>query len=237
MTKETRIEQPEEQEKDEDKIYGTIYEAIMTQQLSPGFKLGEDSLAEIFKVSRARIRRVLLRLSYSRVVNLEPNRGAFVASPSLQEAKEVFEARRIIEAAIVHTVTRTIAPDQIALLEDIIASEQIACEQGDRPTAIKLAGQFHLLLADMAGNRILKELLQNLVSQTSLIVTLYEVSGFHRCTENGHRQLIQAIASGAPEQAEQAMTQHLIEVEMSLNLNRSLNLPVRLQDILKSHRA
>ncbi|HEU4475111.1 MAG TPA: GntR family transcriptional regulator, partial [Methyloceanibacter sp.] len=67
----------------EEAIYERILAAIFEHRLPPGTKLGEDRLASIFAVSRARIRRVLPRLAHEGVVRLEPNRGAFVAQPSV----------------------------------------------------------------------------------------------------------------------------------------------------------
>src|SRR5918994_3045368 len=85
----------------EDSIYERILAAIFEHRLPPGTKLGEDRLASIFGVSRARIRRVLPRLAHESVVTLEPNRGAFVAKPTIAEARDVFQARRLIEPGIV----------------------------------------------------------------------------------------------------------------------------------------
>ena len=77
-----------------DTIHARIYDAIVEQRLPPGTKLGEETLCEIFGVSRTMIRRVLQRLASEHVVEARPHRGAFVARPSVEEAREVFEARR-----------------------------------------------------------------------------------------------------------------------------------------------
>jgi DNA-binding GntR family transcriptional regulator len=227
---------PPPREKDgfvEDDIYANIYEAIIGHQLAPGTKLGEDSLADIFGVSRTRIRRVLLRLSHDHLVRLEPNRGAFVASPSREEAKQVFAARRVIEAAIVKDVVLSITPAQISTLEQLSMAEQKACETGDRPKAIKLSGQFHLQLGEMAGNVILLQFLKDLISQTSLIIALYEIPGLPLCNQDQHTHLTRAIASKDTDVAVSAMLQHLEAVEATLNLETVLNRPAQLQDILK----
>ena len=78
-------------------VYHQIFDAILTQRLMPGMKLKEEELTEIFDVSRAVVRRALLRLSHERIVEIRPNRGAIVSSLSAQEAKEVLAARRLIE--------------------------------------------------------------------------------------------------------------------------------------------
>ena len=84
----------------DDIVYAHIFEAILEQRLAPGTKLSEEALGEIFGVSRTIIRRALSRLAHEGVVLLRPNRGAVVASPSVEEARQVFLARRLVERAI-----------------------------------------------------------------------------------------------------------------------------------------
>src|SRR3989442_7261937 len=85
-------------------VYDRLHRAILAQRLPAGTKLGEESLSPLFDVSRARVRRILLRLAHDKSVKLRPNRGAYVAQPSAQDAREVFTARRIVEAHIVEGV-------------------------------------------------------------------------------------------------------------------------------------
>src|SRR2546429_7720803 len=60
-------------------VYDGIHRAILEQRLPPGTKLGEESLSSLFDVSRARVRRILLRLAHDKSVKLRPNRGAHFA--------------------------------------------------------------------------------------------------------------------------------------------------------------
>src|SRR5260370_9530514 len=74
-----------------------IRAAILEHRLAPGAKLTEAQLCEVFDVKRGPIRQALAQLATDRLVDLEPNRGAFVASPSLQEGHGAFAMRRLIE--------------------------------------------------------------------------------------------------------------------------------------------
>ena len=80
----------------ESRIYDRIHTAIATRQLRPGARLIEDQLSDVFGVSRGRIRSVLQSLAREQVVTLQRNRGASVSHPTVEEAKEVFAARRLI---------------------------------------------------------------------------------------------------------------------------------------------
>src|SRR5438552_17196298 len=89
-------------------VYDRIHRAILEQRLPPGTKLGEESLSSRFAVSRARVRRILLRLAHDKCVELRPNRGAYVAPPSAQDARGGFPAGRIVEARTVERVAKAV---------------------------------------------------------------------------------------------------------------------------------
>src|SRR5690349_21412047 len=96
------------------RIVDSITTAIVERRLMPGTKLAEQQIADIFSVSRTLVRQALNQLSRDRLVTLEPARGAFVAQPSVEEARQVFEARKLIEAAMVKQLCAVITDEQIA---------------------------------------------------------------------------------------------------------------------------
>src|SRR6266566_686982 len=110
----------------EDEIYRRIYGAVLDHRLQPGTKLKEVALAEVFRANRNVIRKVLTRLAYNRLVAMRPNRGAVVASPSVEESRDLFAARRAVEAAIVDAVTRKITPPEAKVLRALTATERNA---------------------------------------------------------------------------------------------------------------
>jgi Transcriptional regulators len=96
------------------RIVESITTAIVERRLTPGTKLAEQKIADIFQVSRTLVRQALNQLSRDRLVTLEPARGAFVAMPSVEEARQVFEVRSMIEAALVRQLAARISDAQIA---------------------------------------------------------------------------------------------------------------------------
>jgi DNA-binding GntR family transcriptional regulator len=130
-----------------------VHRAILERRLGPGTKLGEEALSEIYGVSRAQIRRVLVDLSHAKVVELRPNRGAYVAQPSVREARHVFEARRAIEVAMVERAVDRMTDVSLAKLQEIVDADRAALARGDSEAAIKLSGDFHLCLGEIAGNQ------------------------------------------------------------------------------------
>ena len=83
-----------------DKIVASVTTAIVERRLMPGTKLVEQQIADIFKVSRTVVRQALNQLSRDKLVTLEPARGAFVREPSVEEARQVYEVRTLLEGAM-----------------------------------------------------------------------------------------------------------------------------------------
>ncbi|MGN6659788.1 MAG: GntR family transcriptional regulator, partial [Achromobacter mucicolens] len=149
-------------------IYERIYRAILDNRLKPGTKLVEERLAEIFEVSRPRIREVLARLAHEQIVELFPQRGAYVAKPSIEKARDVFEARRLIEPAVVRRLTQNLTPEKLARLREHVVLEHDARKRDDKRAIIRLAGEFHILLSELAGNGELARTMRELSTLTCL---------------------------------------------------------------------
>jgi DNA-binding GntR family transcriptional regulator len=218
---------------DEAAICERLLAAIFEHRLAPGTKLGEDRLARIFGVSRARIRRALPRLAHEGVVRLEPNRGAFVAQPTMKEAREVFEARRLIEPGIVERVVQR--PDLrtiIVRLRQHVAAARRARAANDTRSIVRLSGEFHILLADLGGNALLAKTMRELASLTCLIIALYDKPSVPACLGEEHGDLVDALAAGDAARAMKLMVHHMNHVEENLDLTVAEPGPVDLETAL-----
>jgi len=217
----------------EDAIHERVMAAIFEHRLPPGTKLGEDRLAGIFGVSRARIRQVLPRLARDGVVHLEPNRGAFVAKPTVQQARDVFEARRVVEPAIVQWLLQK--PNRRALvtrLRQHVNAERRARAANDVRAIVRMSGEFHILLAEMAGNALLARTMRELATLTCLIIALYDKPSMPHCLGDEHAAIVNALAIGDGKRLSQLMIEHLNHVEEGLELSVSEDTPVDLQEAL-----
>lgn len=203
----------------DDIVYAHIFDAILEQRLAPGTKLSEEALGEIFGVSRTIIRRALSRLAHEGVVLLRPNRGAVVASPSVDEARQIFFARRLVERAITELAVQHASAEQLAELRQMVKDEQDCFARGDRGAGIRLSGEFHLKLAEAARNAPLVSFQRSLVSQTSLIIAQYESGNRSHCSYDEHNELIDAIAARDSEKAVSLMMHHMDHIDSKLNLD------------------
>jgi DNA-binding GntR family transcriptional regulator len=202
---------------DTDAVHERIWSAIVDHSIPPETRLVESELCAIFGLGRTRMRAVLQRLAHERVVTLMRNRGAKVSRPTPEEAREVFAARRILEAGIVQTLISSTPPRDLRRLHAHLEQEELAWRGNDRRGMLKLSGEYHLLLAEAAGNSILLELLRDLVSRSSLIIAVYQSPSTRPCPPDAHRELT-GLLERADRGAVRAMMQHLDHVVAELRL-------------------
>jgi DNA-binding GntR family transcriptional regulator len=201
-------------------IVHELSQAIAGHRLQPGTKLAEQKLADHFGVSRTIVRQALHQLAQNRLVNLEPARGAFVAAPTVEEARQVFAVRRMLEAEMTRTFAREATPARIKALREHVAREKAAVDAQDTAEGIELLGDFHVRMAELLGNEVLVQLLRDLISRSSLITLMYQRAGAARHSQREHVEIVKALAARDAEKAVQLMDEHLDHVEASLAFDR-----------------
>jgi DNA-binding GntR family transcriptional regulator len=200
-------------------IYQSISDAIIEHRLKPGARLREDALADVFDISRTGIRKILQRLALEELVTLTPRRGASVTRPSADEAKDVFDARQMIECGLIPEITRRITREDIQTLRDMATQEREALRAGEQSTAIKLSAAFHGHLARLSGNATLAAFVERLCSRSSLILAVYGNPGHLGCESHDHEDLVSYLEKGNGERAQAFMGRHLKAIEASLSIH------------------
>ena len=203
-------------------IVQALTKAIVEHRLQPGAKLAEQKLADHFGVSRTLVRQALLQLSQHQLVRLEPARGAFVAAPSVAEAKQVFAVRRMIESEMTRVLVRQVTPAKIKALKDHIAREKLAVQGDDASGRTELLGDFHVRMAELTGNDVLAQLLGQLVSRCALITLMYQSARAAEHSSEEHVQIVKALAGKDEALAVQLMQAHLLHVEENLSFDRAV---------------
>lgn len=201
------------------RIVESITAAIVERRLMPGTKLVEQQIADIFGVSRTLVRQALNQLSRDRLVTLEPARGAFVAKPSVQEARQVFEVRSMLEAAMVKQLCAVITDAQIAELRQHVKAEAAAVARTDVSGRTRLLADFHVVLARMLGNQVLADMLEDLLTRSSLIALMYQSSHSAEHSQEEHVAIVDALERRDVRAAVRLLESHLGNVERNLRLN------------------
>jgi len=201
------------------RIVDAITAAIVERRLMPGTKLAEQPIADIFRVSRTLVRQALMQLSRDRLITLEPARGAFVAQPSVEEARQVFVVRQMLETALIRQLAACITPTQIEELRTHLVAEREAVLRTDVPGRTRLLADFHVVLARQLGNEVLAQLLTDLLSRSSLISLMYQSSHSAEHSQDEHVAIVEALARGDADTAVALMADHIGSVERNLSLN------------------
>ena len=212
---------PAKREHSTEEIAEKISLAILERRLAPGTKLGEDRLATIFGASRPRVREVLARLAHEQVVELIPQRGAFVARPTVEQAHDVFEARRLIEPGIIRRLIENLDAGKLQRLQLHLKQEADARQREDVRAIVRLSGEFHVLLAELAGNLALARIMRELSTLTCLIISLYDAPTASSCRADEHEALVAAIKRADVKQASTLMLHHLDHIQESLRLDQA----------------
>ncbi|AVL54954.1 GntR family transcriptional regulator [Roseobacter denitrificans] len=203
---------------DENTIVERIFNAVMEQRLAPRTKLSESRLCATFGVGRMHARRALLLLSSQGIVDLQSNRGAYVACPDKSQANDVFAARMLIEPPLVRQLAQNPADVDMVLLTDHITLEDAARRNKERTELIRLSGEFHTKLAQATGNKFIFRMMRELVTRTSLIVGLFGSSEDTNCPDDEHRKILEAIQAQNPELAEELLKSHLNHIQSGLDM-------------------
>lgn len=214
-------------------IRDRLRDAIVDRRLAPGAKLSEGEVGALFDASRTVARAALHMLTFEGLVRIERNRGAFVANPSPEEARQVFAARRLIEPGLAAAACARLAPADVAAFRAQLDQEvRFIAERGPaaRRAEIKASGDFHRLLAAASGNTILQRFMDELVARSSLVIALYGRSGVSSCGHGDHLGVLEALERRDAAAAGALLLRHIDEIEADLDL-RAQGMP-KLRDAL-----
>jgi DNA-binding GntR family transcriptional regulator len=194
-----------------------IIEAVLAQRLAPGTRLGEQSLSMLFDCSRTLVREALVRLAARGIVTVSSRRGWYVVQPSHEEARDAFEARRVIETGLIRSA-REIDKNAVRRLRQHLKQEQAALKGDDVGQRSYLLGDFHVCLAECLGNQLLADTLRDFTARTTLIAMLYQSNHDAVQSCQDHVDIVAALERGDVEAAEQLMSTHIGQVQAALRL-------------------
>ncbi|WP_164778525.1 GntR family transcriptional regulator [Mesorhizobium sp. M7A.F.Ca.US.006.01.1.1] len=205
--------------KSEAEIRRRILKAVFEQRMRPGERLTEEQLATAFDVSRTVVRQAMARLAQDGILEKLPNVGSTVASPSRKQTRDILAIRKMVEPEIVRSLAAAPSGPAVARLRAHLLQEFDARKRGDRGTLVRLTGEFHLLLAELAGNELLTHLMTGLQALTCLAILLH-AEREDACPPDEHGTIVAAIEVGDGEAAAAQMLHHLRHVEKDLHLDR-----------------
>ena len=216
-----------------EEIIEQLSEAVNEHRLKPGAKLREDEVSEVFGVSRTIVRQALRAMAFDGLLTIEKNRGAFVSKPTLKEAREVFQARALLEPSTARAAAARTTPADIALLEGHIKEEHEALDRDQSGLALKLSGEFHLIIARIADQQTIEQFLRQLISRSSLVIACYWKRRNALCESSAHHNLVEALRNRDGPAAEDLMKGHLLDIYSQLDLREYDEGSISLRDALR----
>lgn len=203
--------------KTEAEIRTRIIQAIFEQKLRPNVQITEEQLAAAFDVSRTVVRGAIARLSQDGILVKRPNVGTTVASPTQKETRDMLAVRQMVEPQIASLCATSVDDSKFELISKHLESEAEARRTGNRNTLVRLTGEFHLLIAELAGNSYATRLITGLQTLTCLAILLY-ANNEDACPPDEHSQIAEAIFNRDASLAAAKMLAHLKHVQRDLRL-------------------
>ena len=192
-------------------VYDAIRRAMLMGRLLPGTKLREPALARVLKVSRERVRKALHRLVHEGWLEAVPNRGTFVPALTIEEVREIYDVRTMLETAIVQRLCAEHGAPAAQRLKAHVSEERRAVRTDDRGRLFDLSGEFHILLAELCGNEQLSRLLRGLLTRSTMHFSLSAPERFHNCAgPHDHADIVKAILARDAKKAAKLMLDHLL---------------------------
>jgi DNA-binding GntR family transcriptional regulator len=201
-------------------LYSRVFDALLEQRLLPGSRFTEDSLGQMFGVRRSEIRSVLTRLAHQQIIILRTHHRPRVAAPDAEQTRQTLHARRLAEITLVRLACQRPAPQDLDRLRAIVERERQCTERGQ---ALRLSADFHLALAELAGNAPLAHFLEGLVPQTSLAIAQMDAQVEDCCDWRAHEGILEAVERRDAVMAATRLSRHLDHLEgMLLNAPAAL---------------
>lgn len=138
-------------------VYDALRQSIIGLRLAPGESLEELQLCRAYKVSRTPVREALIRLASEDLVELEPNRGAKVASMQFVDVVDHYEAMDIFQPVICHFAAVRRNEDDLAEIEACLGEFRKALYQRDSEAIILANFNLHSAIAAASHNRTLEK--------------------------------------------------------------------------------
>lgn len=188
-------------------VYDALTELIVSGSLKPGQHLVEAELAEHLGVSRQPVREALQRLQTAGWVDLRPAQGAFVHSPTEEEAAQLLGVRSVLETYSAQLAARNATSEDVEHLCELQSRGMDALAAGDVEGLVSANTALHAFITSVAANDVLAEMLAQVGQKVRWYYTpIAKPRGKEAWNE--HTQLIKAISRGDADRAGEIMRKH-----------------------------
>ena len=193
-----------------EEIANNLRELIMSGELQEGDKIKEDELCSSMGISKTPLREALRVLSVEGLIQLVPNRGSFVSTPTFEEIREMFDVMSVLEGICARAAAEKMSAKDLATLEKLHTKLEKNFKRRAQREYIRINNQFHAFVQELAGNRTLNQIVNGL--RQKILLYRYQSLNLPERFEQSiqeHRDLIEAFRKKDSKKAETLMRRHL----------------------------
>jgi DNA-binding GntR family transcriptional regulator len=204
--------------------YEKLKDAILRRMLAPGTQLVESTVSEKLNSSRTPIRNAIKRLASEGLINLIPNRGAFVIQPSKEEIIQAFDIRAELESSALKFAFGKITNEDIEELNSLVEKEASATRENDHKEYHAMNKAFHMFFARKSGNIFLIEFTEKIIDRINVYLQLYDefynvkLAEFEGVTD--HTEIISLLQKKDMEGIDKMLRSHIAKSLRSLQIEK-----------------
>jgi DNA-binding GntR family transcriptional regulator len=194
--------------------YFQLRDAIITGRLAPGADLHEGQLCAQLGISKSPLREALRQLAQEGLVVAASQKGSYVSTLTVEDFHEVYSLRLHLETLEVRLAAERATPEQVAELRANVEAMDRAFAQGDTRAFAERDVEFHLLLARFSGHGRLLRIQESLQAEMlRLVMHPLMRAGLRAEAMPEHAGIVDALAAGEADLAEQRMRSHVLHAE------------------------
>lgn len=193
------------------RVFNRLREDILSGKYKHGEELKETAIGTELGVSRTPVREALRQLELEGLVNLIPNKGAYVMGITAKDVKDIYQIRSLLEGLCAKWATELVTAEQLADLEEVIYLSEFHAGREHHEQVLELDNKFHELLYKFSGSKILEHVLSDFHHYVQRIRKITMASKDRAVKSNEeHKQIVEAMKTGDAETAERLANQHIM---------------------------
>jgi DNA-binding GntR family transcriptional regulator len=175
-----------------DQVKEILLKRILDGEYKPGDRLVEMHIAQEFEISQAPVREALRELEALGFVESEPYRGTRVRAVTKSELTEIYPVRAALEEVAARAAALRLV--NVEALEAELRAMHAAAEKGDLYEQVKHDVEFHRLIVEASGNRVLQEMWRSLRIEARTLISVLKVGIIGEELAELHRPILEALA-------------------------------------------
>ncbi|GAA0181474.1 GntR family transcriptional regulator [Clostridium sediminicola] len=208
----------------EKSVYKKIKQAIITKKYTSNSQLVESTLAEELKVSRTPIRSALKKLSYEGLVNIIPNKGAFVAQTTIEEYIDLYSSRELLEKESARIAAKNISLNELENLKQLLEEEKESYNERNLERFIEVNNEIHMTIAKSCRNQYFIKFIEELVTKSTIYLILYDEFHTRPLEELNsvieHKEIYEALKNRNPDKSAEVMSLHIKSIFENLGITK-----------------